>query len=320
MKNKLVAALATVVISISIAGTATPITAAEPAERSVWQKLDFEIGKSMKLTSTQKKMLQKKALKANLYTRFICDIIWSENLTKAEIRKAKAVGSSVCKFSKSQTKNLALGESIYEADEDLKGKKFRIWVGFTEPRQVTFQEWGAFTGTFPSDSKFLKYNATFTMPNPGDLEPSGGEFTGWSTEPYGEGRFFAASSKVKIKKPLYLYPVWVGYSIDINIGTLDTSVGNQIGVAHKVPGDVSKVSKLSQTGSINATKAAGNTIQLRVPGDADESSFTSSNGVTRTNIGWGTCPDLGFVEDKCTIATFSYTGAGSISFSHVNQN
>ncbi len=319
-KPKLFAVIAVAAITISISGTVSSTTvAAEPAPRSVWQKVDFELGKSMKLTAAQKKAIQKKAPKSALYTRFMCDVIWSESLTAAEIKKAKSTGNAVCKFAKGTTKNLALEESIYEADEDLSGKKFRIWIGFTEPRQVSFLSLGAYTGALPSDSKFLKYNSSFTLPNPQDLDPSGGEFAGWSTEQYGEGRFFAAGSKVKVKKPLSLYPVWVGHSIQVNILNIDTTVGNQIGLGFTSPGDMYRSTETNKDTAVNVTRASGKSLMLKVPGYADETSFSVSNGMAMTDIGWGTCPYLGFVADKCTVATFSYTGDGSITFNHFDQ-
>lgn len=298
--------------------TQAPVNAAtDPYSYSV-AKITFDFKKGLSVTSSQKAVVKKKVTKNSGFSVVSCELSYSNELTSSQIKQARTTAKKVCAVAKGVNKNLIVVKPENDAPDFSKGKKFYVFMVLSLPRMVSFQSANGFTGNLPNNSAVLKYNSTYTIPNvPQGLEVDGGTFKNWNTSPDGTGLAFLPGDKVKVKVGLMLYPIATGYEIDINIESLYTAVGNTYELRFTAPGD--SYSRTSRNGSvsIDVTTDTSKTISLHLPGSADESSFTLSENVTLSYIGWGTCPDNNFVENECTVTNFTYTGEGSITFNHV---
>lgn len=303
---------------LTVIAATTPSQAAGIKPNSSKQfGISFDLSKSKKITATQAKVIRSNAASSTAFTDFSCYADYSPSLTNDEVESVEKIATDVCAAVKKANPNLGVPDIYTYDDNDLSGKKIKVWVQFHTPRFVNFLTTQAYTGKLPSTSKLLKLNQIYTMPKkvPG-MAVEGGVFAGWNTEPDGLGKTFKPGQKVKVKTALNLYPYFKGNTIQLNIGSIDTAIGNRVKVSAPIPGGNSVNIETSNNVSLNVPTTGG-TIRLHVPGYADGSSLSLSNGLVQTDIGWGTCPYLGYVEDKCTIISFVYAGNGSATFNHV---
>ena len=316
-KSKLAALAAATLVAASFSAAINPVSAAQDPDQMIWAKADFEFNKSLSVTSKQKLTIKNKMVKISTFTKMRCELAVPEQTNAADLKKAKIAAKSVCSYAKTLNKNIALQPTEIYPDEDIANKKFRVWVGLTEPRMVSFGYTPLYDGVNPPNTKALKYNASYTIPQPPvGMTTPGGDFVGWNTQWDGSGRAYNPGQKIKVKSALVLHPIFKGYEIQIELESLDTAVGSQVNLRFTSPGDYYTNTNISENTVVNASKVPQTQLSLHVPGSAHQNSFELSEGIEITYIGWGTCPDKGFVNDECTVVNFSYQGDGTINFYH----
>jgi hypothetical protein len=278
---------------------------------------NFDLSKNRKISASQITEIRSKVAGNTAFTGLFCYADYAENLSPSDVNVVEKIAEDVCALAKKVNSHVGIPEvSIYD-DNDVSGKKFKVWVQFHTPRFISFRTTQAYTGKLPSTSKLLKLNQIYIMPKKvAGMAVEGGVFAGWNTEPDGLGKTYKPGQKVKVKAALNLYPYFKGNTIQLNIGSIDTAIGNRVKIYSPIPGGNSVNIETSKNVSLNVPTTGG-TIRLHVPGYADGSSLSLSNGLVQTDIGWGTCPYLGYVEDKCTIISFVYAGNGSATFNHI---
>jgi hypothetical protein len=278
---------------------------------------NFDLSKNRKVSASQIKEIRSKVAGNTAFTGLFCNAEYAENLSLSDVNSVDKIVKDVCALAKKANSHVGTPETSIYPENELSGKKFKVWVQFHTPRFISFRTTQAYSGKLPSTSKLLKLNQLYTMPKkvPG-MDIEGGVFAGWNTDPDGLGKTYKPGQKVKVKAALNLYPFFKGNTIQLNIGTIDTTIGNRVKVSAPIPGGNFVNIETSKNVSLNLPTTGG-TIRLHVPGYADGSSLSLSNGLVQTDIGWGTCPYLGYVEDKCTIISFVYAGNGSATFNHV---
>lgn len=317
LRSKMVALTAATLVAASFGVATTPAAAVQDPDQMIWVKADFEFNKSLNVTSKQKLAIKNKMAKISTFTKLRCELVVPEQATAAEIKKAKVAAKSVCNYAKTLNKNIALQPVETYRDEDIAAKKFRVWVGLAEPRMVSFGYTPMYDGIYPPNTNALKYNTSYTIPQPPvGMTTPGGEFIGWNTQWDGSGRAYNPGQKIKVKSAIVLHPIFLGYEIQIELESIDTSVGSEVNLRFTSPGDYYTNTKISEDTVVNASTIPQTQLSLHVPGKAHQNSFELSEGIEIVYIGWGTCPDMGFVDDECTVVNFNYTGDGTINFYH----
>jgi hypothetical protein len=285
------------------------------------QQLKIDAAKQSGLSAAQRGTLSKKLKNSSHLTRFFCFVDNAEGLSSGDLTKVTNSATAACSAARKLTKNLRFEGIFFRDSNRQRGTNYVLDILVNSPRKVTFANVYGIVTTLPKNSKSLKFNAKYKIPAGPTTAVPGGTFVGWNTQADGLGVSYQPGQKLKVKFPVQLHPMYVGYTMLLNIVSLDAEFGSSYRLSFDLPTtDVNglwatRTSSSSQTFSVS--NLSGKVIILTVPGIADRSSLTLSAGLSIQEVWYGPNPDIS--NGETTSFYISYDRNGTITFDHVDQ-
>lgn len=298
-----------------------PSQAAKKLPSTITQQLKIDAAKQSGLSAAQRGTLSKKLKNSSHLTSFACVVDYAKGLSSSDSTKVTNSATAACSAARKLTKNLRFEGIFFSDNNRQRGTNYELDIYVNVPRKVSFANVSGIVTTLPKDSKTLKFNAKYKIPAGPTTAVPGGTFAGWNTQADGLGISYQPGQKLKVKFPVQLHPMYVGFTLLLNVVSLDAEFGSSYRVFFDVPTTevdgfpTSLTSSSSQT--ISVSNLSGKVITLIVPGIADRSSLTLSAGLSIQEVWYG--PDPNISNGETTLFYISYDRSGTITFDHVDQ-
>jgi hypothetical protein len=285
------------------------------------QQLKIDAAKQSGLSTAQRGTLAKKLNNSSHLTRFYCFVDNAEGLSSGDLTKVTNSATAACSATRKLTKNLRFEGIFFRDNNRQRGTNYILEILVDSPGKVTFANVSGIVTSLPKDSKSLKFNAKYKIPAGPTTAVPGGTFVGWNTQADGLGISYQPGQKLKVKYPVQLHPMYVGYTMLLNIVSLDAEFGSSFKVSFDLPttvsGGLSTTNTFSSSQTISVSNLPGKVIILNAPGIADRSSLTLSAGLSIQDVWYGPSPDIS--NGESTFFYISYDRNGTITFDHVDQ-
>jgi hypothetical protein len=309
-------------LALVLAGTLyAPSQAAKKLPVRIAHQLKIDAAKQSGLSAAQRGTLSKKLKNTSHLTGFYCFVNHAEGISSDDLAKVTRSATAACTAARKLTKNLRFEGLFISDNRRFRGTNYELYIQVDSPRKVSFANVVGIDTTLPKSSKSLKFNAKYRIPAGPTTAVPGGTFVGWNTQADGLGISYQPGQKIKVKYPIQLHPMYVGFTMLLNIVSLDSESGSSYKVSYDLPTTrteglfTTRTSSSSQT--ISVSSLSGKVIVLNVPGIADRSSLTLSAGLSIQEVWYGVSPDI--TDGESTLFYISYDRSGTITFNHVSQ-
>jgi hypothetical protein len=294
-----------------------PSQAAKRLPMSLSQSVELSATSNAKLKPAQIARFKKKLAKASHLTLFQCEIKHAEDISEANLAKVTKAARTACQSARAVTKNLKNFGYDYTEDPKYTGTKFKLEIYVYGPRIVYFNQAGL-NISLPADSKILKFNGSYQIPQAPTGEVTAASFVSWNTRMDGTGTDYQPGQRIKVKHQVGLYPKYVGYTLNFNIVGLDKSYGSNYQILYHNVMDFDLQPVFSKSVQL-FVPTDENMLVMYAPGTAANSSpFSVTEGLSVNFAGTGFCGSIASVEMRCSIYEISFTQSGTVTYNFNN--